>query len=244
MGAAGVAGGLIAIIFIMPILLRVGFWNTTAILSGPTISPQPTKSVNSEPSVTFQPNYFSQAINKIQPSAVAVQSFSGGTLIRYGSGIILTQDGLFATLNSIVPVNAGVIQVTNSGKIYKAKVVFRDYTKNIAIVSMAEENNLQVVRLRLESPVLGQKLLVFAEAVDFSEDKPLINEALVSQVEKNSSQFKLALSYEPSFYGAAITDNEGMVLGLLDFRNQKPAVIMSKTLDNVLNAYLTNNSKL
>src|SRR3989344_1000983 len=139
-GAAGFGGGLIASFLVVPLLARVGFWNTTAILGGPAISPQPIESPKAQPRVTPQLNYFSEAINKIQPSVVAVQGFSGGTLIRYGSGIILTQDGLIATLNSIVPVNTGVVQVTNAGKTYKAKVIFRDYARNIAIISVAAEN--------------------------------------------------------------------------------------------------------
>ena len=246
-GVAGAAGGLIASILIMPFLLRVNFLNTATILGNLTTTHQPTTTINkteNQPVITPQLNYFSEAINKIQPSIVAIQSFSGGALIRYGSGIILTQDGLIATLNSVVPVGPSVMQVTNSGKISKAKVVFRDYSKNIAIISITVENNLQVARLRYELPGLGQKLLVFAEMVDFNEDKPLVEEALVSQVDSKNGQLKLSFTYEPSFYGAAVVDNDGIVFGLLDFRNQKPIVIMSKTLNDTLNAYLTKSGKL
>ncbi|MDO8676446.1 MAG: serine protease [Candidatus Azambacteria bacterium] len=245
-GAAGVAGGLVSSLFVLPFLVRTNFLNTATVLSNLVVlSPTPIieKTENNSAIIT-QLNYFSEAINKIQPSIVAIQSFYGSTLIRYGSGIILTQDGLIATLNSIVPINAGVIQVTNAGKIYKAKVIFRDYNKNIAIISIAAEDNFQVVQLKSELPGLGQKLLIFAKMVDFSEDKPLIEEALVSQVDKNSNQFKLSLAYEPNFYGAALADNDGTILGLLDFRNQKPFVIMSKTMNDTLNTYLTNTRKL
>jgi len=43
-GAAGFGGGLIASFLVVPLLARVGFWNTTAILGGPAISPQPIES--------------------------------------------------------------------------------------------------------------------------------------------------------------------------------------------------------
>lgn len=265
MGTAGFFGGLIGSLFILPLLLRANFLNMSVMIgkfvtqeSTPHLSldrasrnsakglskkgaGQATPTPIERPSIAYSPqvNYFSQAIEKIQPSVVAVQSFSGGVLMRYGSGIILTQDGLIATLNSIVPANASVIQVTNAGKIYKAKAVFRDYNKNIALISITAENNLPVARLNSDLPGLGQKLLVFAETVSFSEDKPLVEEALVSQADEKTGQFKLSLAYEQSFYGAAIADNDGNALGLLDYRYQKPVVILSKILNDILNAYLT-----
>lgn len=249
MGTAGFAGGLIGSIFIFSFLLRVNFLNTATILSNFAVqslqsqTPEVVEKTESQPAITPQLNYFSEAINKIKPSVVAIQSFSGGTLIRYGSGIILTQDGLIATLNSIVPANASVIQVTNAGKIYKARTVFRDFNKNIALISITVENNLQVTRLNSELPGLGQKLLVFAEVVDFNEDKPLVAEALVSQTDEKNGQFKLSLGYEQSFYGAAAADNSGTILGLVDFRSQKPVVVFSKTVDYLLNTHLTKSKK-
>src|SRR3989344_2216958 len=93
-GSVGAAGGLIAISFIVPLLARVGFWNTAAILNGPATLPQPTESPKAQPNPAPQLNFFSDAINKIQPGVVAVQSFSGGALVRHGSGTMLTQDGL------------------------------------------------------------------------------------------------------------------------------------------------------
>ncbi|MBI2670154.1 MAG: hypothetical protein HYX20_03350 [Candidatus Yanofskybacteria bacterium] len=245
-GAAGFAGGLIGALFILFFLLRVNFLNTATILSNLIIPSQTATIINkTEDKLTNtpQPNYLSEAIGKIQPSVVVIQGFSSGMLMRYGSGAILTQDGLIATLNSIVPVNADVIQVTNAGKISKAKVVFRNYNKNIAIISMTAENNLQVIRLSSELPGLGQKLLIFAETMELSESKPLIEEALVSQTDEKNSQFKLSLAYEPNFYGSVIADNNGKILGLIDFRNQKPSVIYSKIIEDTLNVYLTATRK-
>ena len=184
-----------------------------------------------------QPDYFSEAITKIGPRVVAIQSFSGGTLVRSGSGVVLTQDGLIGTLNSIVPPLL-TLQVITNGKIYSGKVIFRNYTNNLAIISIGE-SGLEVAGLKSESPALGQNLLVFAKTVSFGQDKPLVAEALVSQTDTDGGLFKITIPYDQFLFGSVLIDDTSSVLGLLDFRNQKPLVMSTKLLEESLSKSLT-----
>ncbi len=229
----GGIGGLIAGIFMLPVVVRVNLFGTANVLS--KLLPQAqtvTTKVEEKPIFIPQPDYFSKAIAKTEPKVVAIQSFSGGTLVRSGSGIVLTQDGLIATLNSLVP-PLQIVQVIISGKIYSGKVIFRNYAGNLAIVSIGE-SSLQAAELKSELPALGQKLLAFAKTANFGKDAPLVGEVLVSQTNTSKGEFKIAVPYDQFMFGSVLIDNFGIVLGLLDFRNQKPLVIASKLLEEAL----------
>ena len=222
----------------MPVLVRINFLNVASILAGFS-NKQQTVAPNAEEKTVLIPksDYFSDAINKVNPSIVAIQSFYNGQLARHGSGIILTQDGLIATLNSLVPSYSSLFQVTQDGKIYKAKIIFRNYTKNVAIISIPE-TDLQVANLKPTSPNLGQDLLILSRLVNFSKDNPFVEEALVSQVSDNG-QFQISSQYNQDIYGAALMDNEGQIFGILDFGNQKPVIVTSEIIEGALTAALT-----
>lgn len=238
----GLVAGVLSNGVLIPALMNTNFLNSASII-GKIIKPEVViNKIEKETILIPQSDFFLEAIKKVEPAIVGIQSFAEGLKIRSGSGAVLTQDGLVATIISVVPVNATFLQVTNGGKIYRAKVVLRDYVKNIALISV-EESNFQVVSLKAELPELSQHLLVFSEQVNFGKDNPMVEEAMVSQVNKEAGQFRILAGYEPSFYGAALIDNSGAVLGLIDYRNQKPLVIFSKTLNEVLNSYLTKAKK-
>lgn len=231
----GGIGGFVIGVIGLAIFVSNNFWSVATILG----KPEEQAVAKSDVKTVFipRPDYFSDAIAKIEPKVVAIQSFSGGALIRSGSGTVITQDGLIATLNSVVP-SAQTLQVIIGGKAYLGKIVFRNYNANIAIISVAAFN-LQTAKLKKDLPVLGQKLLLFAKIANFNKDIPMVAEALVSQVNIDGGQFKVSLPYDQFMYGAAILDNNGDIIGLLDFRNQKPVVVTSKLLEETLVASLT-----
>lgn len=231
-----IIGGVAASVFIFPFLVRINFLNTAVILDK-ILKPQTITQIQKETIVIPPSDYFSEAIKKVEPIVVGIQSFSQGQLIRSGSGIILTRDGLIATANSVVPLEAAVFQVVSAEKIFKAKVVFRDYAKNIALISVAEAS-FPVVKLKSDLPNLGQKLLIVSKLISFGKESSFVEEALVSQINKGDGTFKISASYDNKLFGSALIDGEGAVLGIIDFKSQKPVVIFSKLVENALKDYL------
>ena len=202
----GALGGVMAAVFALPILVKVNFLGAAATI-GKFLEPQTIVTRVEEKTVIVpEANYFGQAIGKIKDSVIVVQSFSGGKLIRSGSGIILTQDGLIFTTNNVAPPEAQVFQVISAGKILNAKIVFRDPAKNIAIVSVSQDG-LPVVALNSELPKLGQNLLVFSKLIEFGKDNAAVAVALVSQVDDNKNVFKISFPYDPYLYVSAVIDN-------------------------------------
>jgi hypothetical protein len=234
----GGISGILASGFLLPFLVRANLWGTASFFDKLANRPETVITrVEKETIVIPQSNYFSEAIKKAGPSIVAVQSFSGGRLIRSGSGVILTRDGLIATLNSLIPSGAYIFQVTGNGKIYKAKVVSRDYTKNIALISVAE-SDFQVAKLKSDLPSLGQELLIFSKLVNFGKETPLVERVTVSRIHEGDSAFEVSTPYDSQLYGSALVDGEGAILALVDFKNQKPVVLSSKFVGDFLNTYL------
>lgn len=234
----GGVSGILASGVLLPFLVRVNLWGTASFLDKLVSKPETVITrVEKETIIIPQSDYFSEAIKKIGPSIVAVQSFSGGQMIRSGSGVILTRDGLIATLNSLVPANAEIFQVTGGGKIYKAKVVSRDYTKNIALISVTE-SNFQVAKLKSDFPGLGRELLVFSKLVSFGKETSFVEKATVSRADESGGTFEISAPYDGRLYGSALADGEGAVLAIVDFKNQKPVVLSSKFVGDFLNTYL------
>lgn len=182
-------------------------------------------------------SYFSEAINKIAPSTVAVQSFSGGRLIRSGGGAILTQDGLIAAPASIVPASASVFQVSVRGQIEKAAVVSRDFSKNLALLSVNVQN-LPVISFSDNLPDLAQPLLVFSKKFSLGKEIPFVQTALVSQVDESGKTIVVSTEFNQFLFGAAVISESGEILGLLDFRNQKPLLISEQDIKAKLDSYL------
>lgn len=235
----GGIGGILASGVLLPFLVRANLWGTASLLGKLMTRPETVITrVEKETIVIPQSDYFSEAIKKVEPSIVAVQSFSGGRLIRSGSGVALTRDGLIITVNSLVPASAEIFQVSGGGKIYKAKVISRDYAKNIAIISVPEAS-FQVARLKFDLPSLGQELLIFSKLVSLGKETPLVEKAIVSRTDGSGNTFEISAPYDYRLYGSALVEGEGTVLAIVDFKNQKPVVISSKLIENILNDYLT-----
>ncbi len=234
-----IAGGIMLSDPALPFFASINFLKRTAIsdkITGAASEPSITATIPLVASSAPRPD-FSETISEVESSVVAVQSFYGGRLLSYGSGIVLTQDGVIATANNIVPPNANIFQIINEGKIYKAKVVFRDYARNVALLVIAD-SGLQVIKFNSRFPVLGEELIIFSKLIDFDKDNPVVEKAIVSQMDPKTGLFKISTLSSPEQNGGALANKDGEILGIIYFKNQKSSVIGSSILSDTLNAYL------
>ena len=236
------SGGFLAASLLWPLAVRFNFLGTANLLS--QLLPGGTITTRVEEKTVLVPlaNYLTTAIDKVKANVVALQSFSQGQLLRSGSGLILTRDGLIVSTNSVLPAEAQIFQTLQDGKIYRGKVVWRDYRNNLAILSVPA-NDLTVSRLNFDQPALAEHLLLFARLVELAKDRPLLAEGLVTDQAPDQSSFGLSVAYDRRFYGAAIGNAEGEILGILDFANGQAKVISAATINNALAAYLQKLTK-
>lgn len=231
----GGIGGIFANNFLLPFLAKANFLGSAQIM-GKIINYERIPQIEKQIVVVTKGEYFSEAINKIKSSVVSVQSFSGGNLIRSGSGVILTQDGLIATLTGLVPPEAEIIQISTDTKIYRAKIVFRDYQKGVALLSVGD-SGLPVANLDYNLPNLGSNLLLFSRNVNFGKTELAVAESLVSRVNEAGQNFGISTNHDPRFYGASLVDVSGDILGITTFRDEAVITIPSKNIKAVMDGY-------
>lgn len=231
----GGLGGILSTNIFLPILVDKNFLGTAEIINKFAPTQRPIIRIEEKTVVISRAEYFAEAIEKIKYSVVAIQSFNAGKLLYSGSGLILTQDGIIIALNSLVPVEADSFQVIHLDEIYSPKILFRDYKKNLALLSISE-NNFSVAKLNLNIPELGQDLLVFSKIVDFGKDLSSVVSTFVSQV---SSNFSVNVPFDVNLSGASLIDNKGSVFGLIDFNMLKTSIISSLVISEILETYLS-----
>lgn len=236
----GFAGGFVAVFFVLPFLARFDFWDGRHLIGSLGLAPEKIiERVEEKTVVVPKQDIFVEAVKKASSTVVSVQAFAGGRIIRSGSGMILTQDGLIATLTGLVPVEADVVQIVgNDGSIWRGKVEQRDYRSGIALVSVPA-SGLMVARINTDLPAVAFNLLILGKTFRLGAGNILVEDVLVSWIDERTKNFGISMIFNNQLYGAALIDGSGNVLGLVNFVNQKPMVIFSSQIQNMLDDYLT-----
>lgn len=243
----GFAGGFAAVVFVLPFLARFDFWDGKQLIGSLGVAPEKIiERVEERTVIVPEQDIFVEAVKKAAPSVVSVQAFRGGQMIRSGSGIILTQDGLIVTLTGLVPVEAEVVQIVGgggspqsgeAGQIWRGKVEKRDYRSGVALVSVSVASGLAVARMNTDLPAVASGLLALGKTFRLGAENILVEDALVSWIDERAKSFGISAVFNNQLYGAALIDGNGSVLGLVNFVNQKSAVVLSNQIQSALEEY-------
>ncbi len=165
-----------------------------------------------------------EAIDKISPCLVFVQSYQNQKLIKQGTGFIMTSDGLIITAADLVPSWATQYLVFRDGQFLTAQVKERDQENNLALLQI-EQTNLPVVSLvNLEDLRLGERIIIIGvELVDNqsgeSHSNRFVNLGVIRGL--NQETLKINLSEENTLAnGSPLINVKGEVIGLnlVDYR--------------------------
>ena len=207
----GGLGGVLADQFLLPYLATVSPFSKIGFIrqasNGTTII-NPTEKI-----IITENTALEQAIDKISPSLVVVQSFQGKKLINQGTGFIMTSDGLIITAADLVPIEASQYLVFRNNHSLIGQVIRRDLESNLALLEI-EETNLPVVSLvDLKNLHLGERIiLVGVELVD-SYLNQFVNLGIIRSI--NRETLKINLFEENSLAnGSPLVNAKGEVIGL------------------------------
>ncbi len=169
--------------------------------------------------------------DRLGPSIVGIQSFNGGKLLRAGSGLILTQDGLVITLSSLVPPEADFYQVLIDGKLDRGRVLVRDAKNNLAVVSVDDKGFLPA---NFSSSAISgvENLLVVSQLKSLDKSSPLVDITPISDIKKSDSKF----------LGGAVTTQNGQIVGLLDTDNGLSKIINVSSIEKIFRDLLSSNN--
>lgn len=162
----------------------------------------------------------------VRHSIVLVQSFSAGRLLQSGGGLILTQDGLIVTLNSLVPVGADFYQIIIEDRLNRGRVVMRNGKINLAIVAVDEEELLPI-DFR-SAPFKSEQLFVVSRLRELNRSN-IITSPLSDD---NFSQV------DTRFSGGAVVDSNGKVVGIADISRKSNQLIGSNIVEEMFFKYV------
>lgn len=224
----GVAGGLSAFV-----MLFFAFHLCTKSSCGISEGGQAVQSPEREPSP--QGAWEFVTVN-VGPGTVSVQSFYGTTLARYGSGIVVSADGLIVTTADVAAPGATLYQVFIGDKISRAQLVRRDTRSNLALLKVSDTG------LSL-APVVhdfrfsnGQEVRVVGKRVRLSVGVLFVQRALVSAVDGGAPLLDLVL--QDFLSGASVVTSHGDVVGIIQLHANAAEVISSADLEKFIQQYL------
>ncbi|MFC1700747.1 S1C family serine protease [Patescibacteria group bacterium] len=162
----GGLGGIIADYFILPYLAEFPIFSQIEFIqrskSGTTI-------INKTEEIVITENIaVEEAVHKINSCLTVVQLYKNNELIKQGSGIIVTNDGLIVTATDLVLSGKYRYSVVLSdGTSIDGEVIKRDLNNNLALIKI-QLSNLPVVAFEgLDSLRLGQRIILLgAQIID------------------------------------------------------------------------------
>lgn len=167
-------------------------------------------------------------------STVAVQSFRSGKIIREGSGIVVSSDGVIVTTFDVIS-GADVLQVFHKDKILRARTIKYDGFKNLALLKV-ESANMDVARLdRNYQFQAGQDVIVSGKLVELSNPVIFAQRGMISYILSKD----IILDIEPNYFlsGSKAINNSGVVVGMTYLRSGSAHLIKSETIDDFIKNY-------
>ena len=183
---------------------------------------------------TVTPDFWQKIVSDQNLSTVAVQSFKGGKIIREGSGIIISSDGIIVTTFDIVS-GSDILQIFHKDKILRAKLVKYSSFKNLAILKI-ESANLDVARLDTNYQFQsGQEVVISGKIIKLSSPAAFAQKGMVSYVFSKD----ILLDTESRYFlsGSKTTNTSGFIVGMAYLREGSVRLITAEAIDNFVKEY-------
>lgn len=183
-----------------------------------------------------QPDFWEQISADASLSTVAVQSFSRGTLIRSGSAIVLSSDGLLVSTSDAIPAGASVYQVVFGDRVLRGKVVARDYLKNIALLKI-EISGMTVSTLdHFQQYSSGREFVLTGKLIMVNQPQVFTQRAFLNY--RSGETDILDTSFSLFLSGAKVVTADGSMAGMASLRNGKVSMISAALIDSFFKQYL------
>jgi len=180
------------------------------------------------------PDLWQKIVSDHSLSAVAVQSFKDGKIIREGSGMVVSSDGAAVTTFDIVS-GADMLQVFYKDKILRARVMKYDGFKNLAVIKV-NDTNMDVARLDTGYQFqAGQDVVVSGKMVQLSIPVVFAQRGMTSRVLSKDVILNTDSNYFLS--GSKVINNSGVVVGMAYLRSGTVRLITAETVDNFIKSY-------
>ena len=153
------------------------------------------------------------AVSRVAPCLIVIQSFQGEKIISQGAGFIMTSDGFIVTAANNVSVAADKYLVFRNNHFLEAEIVETDTKNNLALLKI-EGNNLPVVSFAdFDELRLGQKIILIGAELTTEGLNRFVNLGVIRSVYENI--LKINLTEDNSLAnGGPLVNVKGEVIGL------------------------------
>lgn len=180
------------------------------------------------------PDFWQKIASDHVLSTVAVQSFKGGKIVREGSGMIISSDGIIITTIDVVA-GSDVFQVLHGDKILRAQLMRYNGFKNLALLKVAA-TDMNVTRLERKYQFQsGQDMIVSGKIVELSRPIVFVQRGMISYVLSKD----IVMDTEPSYFlsGSKVINSSGVVVGMSYLRSGTARLITAEVIDDFVKSY-------
>jgi len=181
------------------------------------------------------PGFWEKIVEESVLSSVGIQIFKNNQLVRQGSGIIISSDGLIVTVNDLFIADS-FYQIFYEEKIVKGVIVSRNYDLNLMLLkTSASYSSLADFDLSY-SYKSGQEILATGKAVSISKSYVISEKGIISSV--NNGIIVLDIFPENHLIGASVNNADGKFIGLAYLRNNRMRLIKAETIESFFKTYI------
>ena len=187
------------------------------------------------PSISEQ-NLWEKAISESASSLVGFQVFQGNKLVKEGSGIIVSSDGLIITVADLAIAGA-VYQIFYEDKIFRGSVLAVDYVSDLVLVKTSNQFS-NVADFSREEYQNGQDVAIVGKLMDLSKPVLFSQKGTVSYITSRNIIID-AVSNIHNLFGAGVIDRNGDFLGVTFARNGRANLIQANLIQDFFKKYIT-----
>lgn len=204
----GMAGGIFSSQILMPRFFGEGLFDSNylaKITSGPVY-------LTEKKDITVQENTALQySVEKVEESIIGVRTITSTGKTIYGSGLVLTTDGIVVTLAELVPSKADYAFYID-GKTQAYQILKRDDNNNLALIKI-ERNDLEPCGFADFSELrIGERVFLLGKVFLQKDILTLANQGIVKYFTKDF--IRTSIFEKTSLAGSSLFNIRGELLGL------------------------------
>lgn len=167
-------------------------------------------------------------------NSIGIQVFQDNKLVKKGSGIIISSDGLIATVADLLTPNA-IYQIFYDDKILRGAVVAKDFNRNLILVKTDNEYS-KIANLSSISYTDGQEVALIGSLIDFNELTTFFQKGKINYITPKNITVNTEIG--DNLYGAGLIDENGDLGGLVYLRNGRIKIIDSDSIKKFFQEYV------
>ena len=200
-----------------------------------------TQAVVLTPIITAIPDqgFWDKLVSESLLTSLGIQVFQVDKLVKQGSGVVVSSDGLVVTIADLSAPNA-VYQVFYGDKILRGVVVARDYNLNLLLIK-TDSSYSNVADLNEREYHSGQEVILVGKLFDVSRPVVFSQRGAISYVTQKNITIDTIV--DKNLYGAGVIDASGDLIGLAYLRSGKVNLIKASSVENFFQEYINKISK-